>query len=143
MPQPSDSHHRIHGCRFSLTLYTRQKGVCSMADRFQNYINGQWVNVKSGRTFENRNPANHTDLIGLFPASAAEDVEDAVHAAQKAFHEWRLVPAPKRGEILYRVGELLRRRKDEIARSMTREMGKIIKETRSEEHTTELQSRLH
>src|SRR3989338_3620922 len=103
-----------------------------MPDLFKNYIDGQWVEAKSGRTFENSNPADRRDLIGLFPASGAEDVEAAVSAAKKAFAKWRLVPAPKRGEILFRVGELLRQRKEEIARSMTREMGKVLKETRGD-----------
>jgi aldehyde dehydrogenase (NAD+) len=82
--------------------------------------------------FENRNPADRNDLIGRFPASGADDVEAAVRAAKKAFDAWRLVPAPKRGEMLYRVGELLRKYKEEIARGMTREMGKVIKETRGD-----------
>ena len=103
-----------------------------MADLFKNYIDGNWVDAKSGKTFENRNPANRLDLIGIFPASGAEDVDEAVRAAKKAFAGWRLVPAPKRGEILYRVGELLRQRKEEIAGIMTREMGKILKETRGD-----------
>jgi alpha-ketoglutaric semialdehyde dehydrogenase len=103
-----------------------------MADLFKNYIDGEWVEAKSRKTFENRNPANRHDLIGLFPAAGAEDVGLAVQAAKKAFARWRLVPAPKRGEILYRVGELLRERKEEIARGMTREMGKILKETRGD-----------
>ena len=103
-----------------------------MADVFKNYINGAWVESKSEKSFENRNPANRHDLIGLFPASSLEDVNRAVEAAQKAFSGWRLVPPPKRGEILYRVGELLRRDKEKIARGMTREMGKILKETRGD-----------
>jgi aldehyde dehydrogenase (NAD+) len=90
------------------------------------------VEAKSGKTFENRNPANRHDLLGLFPASGQEDIDDAVEAAQKAFGHWRLVPAPKRGEILYRVGELLRQHKEPIALTMTREMGKILKETRGD-----------
>ena len=103
-----------------------------MAELYKNFINGKWVEAKSGKTFENRNPADRRDLIGLFPASGPEDVEEAVSAARKAFGEWRLAPAPKRGEILYRVGELLRQRKEEIARAMTREMGKVLKETRGD-----------
>ena len=103
-----------------------------MAELYKNFINGKWVEAKSGKTFENRNPADRRDLIGLFPASGPEDVEEAVSAARNAFAEWRLVPAPKRGEILYRVGELLRQRKEEIARAMTREMGKVLKETRGD-----------
>jgi aldehyde dehydrogenase (NAD+) len=101
-----------------------------MPDLHKNYIGGKWV--ESTKTFENRNPADRHDLIGLFPASTPEDVNDAVTAAKNAFPTWRLVPAPKRGEILYKVGELLRQRKEEIARSMTREMGKILKETRGD-----------
>ncbi len=103
-----------------------------MAELYKNFINGEWIEAKSGKTFENRNPADRRDLIGLFPASGPEEVEEAVSAAKKAFAEWRLVPAPKRGEILYRVGELLRQRKEEIARAMTREMGKVLKETRGD-----------
>ena len=103
-----------------------------MAELYKNFINGKWIEAKSGKTFENRNPADRRDLIGLFPASGPEDVEEAVSAARNAFAEWRLVPAPKRGEILYRVGELLRQRKEEIARAMTREMGKVLKETRGD-----------
>ena len=103
-----------------------------MSDLFKNYIDGQWVAARSGRTFENRNPAKRNDIIGLYPASAPEDVDDAVRAAKKAFHKWRQVPAPKRGEMLYRVGEILRTRKEEIARLMTREMGKVLKETRGD-----------
>ncbi|HXG52117.1 MAG TPA: aldehyde dehydrogenase family protein [candidate division Zixibacteria bacterium] len=103
-----------------------------MAEIFKNYIDGRWRDARSGRTFENRNPANRHDLIGEFPASSAQDIEEAVCAAEKAARHWRLVPAPKRGERLYRVGELLRQRKEEIARVMTREMGKILKETRGD-----------
>ena len=103
-----------------------------MSDGFRNYVGGRWVEAASRKTFENRNPANCSDLIGLFPASEGKDVDEAVHAAKKAFTSWRLVPAPKRGEILYRVGELLKKHKEEIARAMTREMGKVLKETRGD-----------
>ncbi len=103
-----------------------------MADQYKNFIDGQWLTARSAKTFENRNPANRDDLIGLFPASSAEDVDAAVRAAKRAFNAWRLVPAPKRGELLYRVGELLRKYKEEIARGMTREMGKVLKETRGD-----------
>lgn len=103
-----------------------------MADLCKNYIDGKWIEAKSGATFENRSPAHRRDLIGLFPASVPEDVDAAVGAARKASATWRLLPAPKRGEILFRVGDLLRKRKEEIARAMTREMGKILKETRGD-----------
>ncbi|MEM6285938.1 MAG: aldehyde dehydrogenase family protein [Bacteroidota bacterium] len=102
------------------------------APTYQNYINGQWVDAASGETFESRNPARRSDLIGHFPASGAEDVAAAVEAAEAAFETWRLMPAPKRGEILKRVGDLLTERKAEIAREMTREMGKPFFETKGD-----------
>jgi aldehyde dehydrogenase (NAD+) len=103
-----------------------------MSEKFQNYIDGKWVDAKSGATFENRNPANWDDLIGLFPKSGKEDVENAVKAARKAFESWRLIPAPKRGDILKKVGDLMTAKKDEIAFEMTREMGKVFVETRGD-----------
>ncbi len=103
-----------------------------MAKNFQNFINGKWVDAKSGRTFENRNPANWDEVVGLFPKSGKEDVEDAVKAARAAFAKWRLVPAPKRGDILRKVGDIMVARKEELARQMTREMGKVLAETRGD-----------
>jgi acyl-CoA reductase-like NAD-dependent aldehyde dehydrogenase len=103
-----------------------------MADQFKNHIDGKWLAASSGKTFENRNPANPIDLIGHFPVSDTADVDAAVEAAKKAFPGWRLVPAPKRGELLYRVGELLKKYKEDLARIETREMGKVLKETRGD-----------
>jgi len=103
-----------------------------MAEVFKNYINGKWVDAKSGKTFENRNPANWDDLIGVFPKSGPEDVEEAVKAARKAYQSWRLVPPPKRADIIKKAADLLVQRKEEIAREMTREMGKILLETRGD-----------
>lgn len=102
------------------------------APTFQNYIGGQWVDAQSGATFESRNPARTSDLVGTFPASGEADIAAAVAAAKEAFQTWRLVPAPKRGEILKRVGDLLAERKAEIARAMTREMGKPFFETKGD-----------
>jgi aldehyde dehydrogenase (NAD+) len=102
-----------------------------MAERFLNSIGGRWVPARSGRTFANHNPANG-DHLGDFPASGAEDVNDAVEAATTAYRSWRLVPAPKRAEIIFRAGEIIRARKEELARAMTREMGKILIETRGD-----------
>lgn len=87
---------------------------------------------KTKRTYENRNPANYEEVIGIFPSSGKEDVELAVQAAKKAYEHWRKVPAPKRGEILRRAGEIMLKKKEEIAQIMTREMGKILKETRGD-----------
>ena len=103
-----------------------------MAKKFQNYIGGKWVDSKTGRTFENRNPANWEELVGTFPLSNKEDVDQAVKAARKAFETWRLVPAPKRGDMLKKVGDLLTKYKEEIAEQMTREMGKVLLETRGD-----------
>ena len=99
---------------------------------YRNFINGEWVESKTGATFENRNPADTGDVIGIFQKSGPNDVNDAVDAARNAFQQWRLTPAPKRAEILFKVGEILLRRKEEYAREMTREMGKILKETRGD-----------
>ncbi len=103
-----------------------------MAKQYQNFINGKWVNAKSGRTFENRNPAKWDEIVGIFPKSGKEDVEEAIKAARIAFEKWRLVPAPKRGDILKKVGDILVARKEEIATLMTREMGKVLLETRGD-----------
>ena len=91
---------------------------------FQNYIGGEWVEAASGETFESTSPANG-EPIGIFPRSNAEDVDRAVEAAKAAFEEWRLVPAPKRGEILYRFANLLMDEKDVITDLMSHEMGKV------------------
>lgn len=98
---------------------------------FQNFIGGSWQPAQSGQTFPNVNPATG-ELLGHFPLSGAEEANVAVAAARAAFEKWRLTPAPKRGEILFRVGELMRQRKEELARTMTQEMGKVLKETRGD-----------
>ena len=98
----------------------------------KNLVGGRWVPARSGRVFENRNPADRDDLIGLYPESGREDVEAAVAAAKAAFPKWRDTPAPRRAEVLYAVGEILKRDKEELARLMTREMGKVLAETRGD-----------
>src|SRR6202046_3780965 len=99
---------------------------------FKNYINGEWVEARSGKAIENRNPADTNELVGMFPASSAEDADAAIDAAANAFEKWRLTPAPKRGEILYRAAEILTERKEDFAQDMTREMGKVLEETRGD-----------
>ena len=99
---------------------------------FKNYINGEWSEAASGRAFENRNPANTDELIGIFPESSAAEVDAAVDAARAAFGTWRLVPAPKRAEIFFRAAEILSKRKETLAHEMTREMGKVLDETRGD-----------
>ena len=99
---------------------------------YKNFINGEWVDASGGKAYENRNPANTDELVGMFVSSGAEDVDAAVDAAKEAYKSWRLVPAPKRAEILYRTAELLVQRKEEFSRDMTREMGKVLAETRGD-----------
>jgi len=99
---------------------------------FKNYINGEWVEPRGGKAIEDRNPANSDELVGMFPASGAEDVAAAVEAAEAAYKKWRLVPAPKRAEILFHAAEILVARKEDYAREMTREMGKVLAETRGD-----------
>src|SRR6202795_1016489 len=97
------------------------------AKTFQNYIDGEWVDAASGETFESTSPANG-ETIGVFPKSGPDDVDRAVAAAKAAYEDWRLVPAPKRGNILFRFAELLREHKAELTDLMTHEMGKVSAE---------------
>lgn len=95
---------------------------------YKNYIGGEWVKSASGEYFENLNPADTSDVVGRFPRSTKEDVDAAVAAAKDAATKWRRTPAPKRAEILFRLGEILRDNKEQYTREMTREMGKVLKE---------------
>ncbi len=99
---------------------------------YKNFIDGKWVPSVTGRTYEDRNPANYDEVIGIFPKSNYEDVEKAVASAKKAYEHWKKIPAPKRGEILRKAGEIMLERKEELARLMTQEMGKILKEARGD-----------
>jgi acyl-CoA reductase-like NAD-dependent aldehyde dehydrogenase len=96
---------------------------------FPNYINGEWV---SGPTFENRNPANTDEVVGLMVKGSAADVEAAAEAAQAAFQGWASMPAPARGNLLYKVADILDRKFDSIAADMTREEGKTLPEAKGE-----------
>ena len=96
------------------------------------FIAGEWVGSVSGRTFESRNPADRDDLVGIFQAGTAADVAMAVRAAETAFPAWSRTPAPRRGEILLRFAQLLRRDKERLARALTREMGKVLAEARGD-----------
>jgi aldehyde dehydrogenase (NAD+) len=102
------------------------------ATTYRNHVDGQWVASASGQTFENRNPANTDDLIGVFQQSSAADVDAAIAAAARAYEHWRLVPAPLRAEILFKAAQLIVERKEAFARDMTREMGKVLNETRGD-----------
>ncbi|HWR34795.1 MAG TPA: aldehyde dehydrogenase family protein [Clostridia bacterium] len=99
---------------------------------YKNLINGEWVEASTGETFENLNPADTREVVGVFQKSAKADVDAAVEAAKKAFETWRLVPAPRRAEMVYKASRLLEDRKEQYSQDMTREMGKVIKETRGD-----------
>src|SRR5688500_3445904 len=99
---------------------------------YNNYIDGHWIPSTSGETFENRNPADTADLIGVFQKSTRRDVGAAIDAAARAYESWRLVPAPLRAEILFKAAQLIAERKEQFARDMTREMGKVLNETRGD-----------
>ncbi len=98
------------------------------ATAYHNYIGGEWVKSSSGEWFDNVNPADTTDVIGRFPKSNADDVNEAVAAAKEAATKWRRTPAPKRAELLFHLAEILRDGKDRFTKEMTREMGKVLKE---------------
>src|SRR6478752_7366030 len=104
----------------------------AQATTYHNFIDGAWVPSVSGDVFENRNPANGDDLIGVFQRSTRADVEHAIEAARRAYAHWRLVPAPRRAELLFKAAQLIAERKEAFATDMTREMGKILDETRGD-----------
>ena len=103
-----------------------------MSTRYQNFIGGKWVDALGGETLENRNPADWEEVVGLFPRSGKEDVDRAVEAAREGQEEWRKVPVPVRSAIMKKAADLLAERKEGFARDMTREMGKVIEETRGD-----------
>lgn len=99
---------------------------------YQNFIGGEWKNARSGETFLSTNPARTSEVIGHYQKSNAADLDEAVEAALKAQPAWEATPAPGRGEVLYRAAQILERCQEELAQLMTREMGKILKETRGD-----------
>src|SRR6186713_371023 len=100
----------------------------SATKTYFNYIGGEWVKSSSGEWFDNVNPADTSDIVGRFPKSNSDDVNAAVEAAKSAATKWRRTPAPKRAELLFTLGEILMRDKEQYTREMTREMGKVLKE---------------
>lgn len=102
---------------------------------YQNFIGGEWKDAHSGETFISTNPARTSEVIGHYQKSNVADLEEAVSIAVKAQPAWEATPAPVRGEVLYRAAQILERRQEELAQLMTREMGKILKETRGDVQT--------
>jgi alpha-ketoglutaric semialdehyde dehydrogenase len=103
-----------------------------MRTDFGNFIDGEWVDSVSGDTFESRNPADRTEIVGTFARAAAADIDKAVRAAAEAFPSWMQTPAPTRADYVLRVALLLEERKEELSNIMTREMGKTLKESRAD-----------
>ncbi len=106
--------------------------TASEVKTFSNFIDGQWVPATSGHTCENRNPADTREVVGIFQRSGAAEVNLAVEAAHAAFKKWSRVPAPRRAEIIMKAASILERQKEAFSQDMTREMGKVIKETRGD-----------
>src|SRR5258708_22932335 len=102
------------------------------AQIYKNLIGGEWVASRTGQTLQNLTPADTRDVVGVFQRSDSRDIDDAVAAAKQAWEQWRLMPAPKRAEIIFRCGEILQQRKEEYSQLMTREMGKVLRETRGD-----------
>ncbi|HEX9080519.1 MAG TPA: aldehyde dehydrogenase family protein [Desulfuromonadaceae bacterium] len=96
--------------------------------RVGNFIGGKWVDAAGGKAFASLNPADTREVVATAPLSGREDVDSAVAAAREALLRWRLLPAPRRGEILFRAGELLLARKQRLGELVTREMGKVLAE---------------
>src|SRR5215467_8629231 len=107
-------------------------GTATRPNIYHNFIDCEWVEASTNQTFENRNPADTRDVVGIFQRSGKPDIDAAVDAAKRAFLKWRLVPAPRRAEIIFNAAAILAERKEDYARDMTREMGKVLKETRGD-----------
>src|SRR4029077_6991129 len=105
----------------------RVGAVATTARTFKNLIGGEWVDAAGGDTFDSVSPATG-DPIRAFPRSGTEDVDRAVEAAKEAYESWRLVPAPRRGEIVFRLAPLVAEHKQELGELMSREMGKVLAE---------------
>jgi acyl-CoA reductase-like NAD-dependent aldehyde dehydrogenase len=97
-----------------------------------NFVGGQWTASRGGRTYERHNPWRPSEVLGEFPSSTKEDVDDAVAAAAEAWPKWAALPAARRGAILTRAAEAIEARIEDIAQDMTREMGKPLRESRLE-----------
>lgn len=116
-------------CRTNLSL---SYIVMEVHMRTGSYINGQWIHPQSERLVRNLNPADPSEVLAEFPAATAADAQQAIAAAEAAFHDWKNTPGPERGRVIWRAANIARQRADEIARTMTHEEGKILKEAKGE-----------
>src|SRR5689334_6378436 len=114
------------------SLRERRVAQGTETQTFRNFVAGEWSEPANSAYFDNRNPADRNDLIGRFPDSDERDIDAAVKSAQRGFAIWSRTPAPARGDVLRRVGDLLVNRKEALANAMTREMGKVLAETRGD-----------
>ncbi|HLZ21340.1 MAG TPA: aldehyde dehydrogenase family protein [Ktedonobacterales bacterium] len=118
------------------TAFSAAEAHTDMAPQhYLNFVGGEWRPSVSGATFEDRNPARYSELVATFQKSVAADVDTAIAAAEAALPSWRAMPAPQRGEIILRAALILERDRDRLARDMTREMGKPLKETQGDLQT--------
>ncbi|MFB7139997.1 aldehyde dehydrogenase family protein [Gottfriedia sp. NPDC056225] len=101
-------------------------------ETFKNYICGEWIESSNNKTFQSINPANKEEIVGIFQASAEQDVNQAIEAASKAFPEWAQTPPSKRAAILNKAAAILEQRVDQLAGELTREEGKIISAAKQE-----------
>ncbi|QRG70274.1 aldehyde dehydrogenase family protein [Brevibacillus choshinensis] len=107
-----------------------------MTNTYQNYIDGKWVPSHTGDVFTSTNPANIDEVVGYFQKSDGEDARAAIESAARAFPQWSKTPAPVRGEFLFALIHLLEQRKEELAETITREVGKTLREARGEVNKT-------
>src|SRR5208282_6735265 len=98
----------------------------------RNYVNGRWVDSKSTKIVERRNPANTDDVVARIPLSTRQETKEAIVAAKAAFAVWRDTPAPTRGNILFKAVRIMQEQKEELARLLTREEGKALKDSLGE-----------
>ncbi len=103
-----------------------------MAERYKNLVAGEWIDARTGEVLSDINPADTSEVVALFPSMGADDVHRAIDAAAEAFPTWKALTPVARGAILGRAAELVRERLDPIARDLTREMGKTLREARGE-----------
>lgn len=99
---------------------------------YQNYINGEWVPSETGEVYNSINPARISEVLGRFQASSAADVRKAISAAKEAFPKWSKTAAPKRGDVIFRLIGLLEENQEELAQTLTKEVGKTLREARGE-----------
>src|SRR5262245_4464980 len=106
--------------------------VAEKVETFKNFVNGKWTSSRSGATFENENPARRGSTIALFQSSTPEDTLEAIDAAEAAFRSWRRTPLAERQQFMAEFLRLLKENRDELARIVTLENGKTIRESRAE-----------